>query len=346
MNISSAVKSSSHTHGQHKTKSHGHHSSSKTSSSKSSSSSSKTSGHHSSSKTSSHHSSSSSKKTALDPNSRKSSSSSSSSSHASSSHHTSHLAHTLQQAAISKSRSPSPIRKQSLFEAKHWENALVNANAKQKKPSKNILSDINSPNFWKKMPSDKSKPRTVDDICRSVGPEILTDLRFSQSGGELKVYRAMSTNEAANIMNWKANKGTAEQFVASGQADSKSLKQNNLILPVGGHMGDYDQAKHYKDKDPTSQLLEFKLKPGAEKLLFSDKCMAVTRNGKPSAAITMLNILEKGRPFPQASGNEGTKPGFIGFKSESHGDFSLAIGKNQPSALMFQLLVDDVKVVG
>lgn len=252
----------------------------------------------------------------------------------------SQLANSLQQTV---GAAPS---KQHLMDSSFWEGELVKANSERKKPSKNILADIAKPGYWNTVPKDKTANRRVDDIAKQIGPEILAQLQAGASGsGNLKVYRTMDAREANDIMQWKANKGTAEQWVASGQADSKTLKTNKLIIPVGGHMGDYGQAKHYRDKDKNSCMMEFKLKPGAHNLLFSDKCMAIARSGRQSATMTELNMLERGRPFPEANKNEGTKPGYIGFKSERHGDFSLAVGQNDPTALLFQLLLEDAKVI-
>ena len=69
------------------------------------------------------------------------------------------------------------------------------------------------------------------------------------------------------------------------------------------------------------QLVEFTLKPGVHKILFTPNYMAVQHTGKLTAVI---NEVAKGRDkdtngFLAASRNEGSLSGYIGLKSEKRG---------------------------
>jgi hypothetical protein len=68
--------------------------------------------------------------------------------------------------------------------------------------------------------------------------------------------------------------------------------------------------------------------------------MALASQGESLNAIRN-NKKFSGQQFPTASDGEGNLAGYIGAKSEEHGDFSL-LAKNKPSQVLFQTFVAEV----
>jgi hypothetical protein len=173
---------------------------------------------------------------------------------------------------------------------------------------------------------------------------------------QLKAFRGMGRAEANSIMAWTGQKDEIEAFVRNGGATveggpeldgaplSRHLKSGNRIIPIGAHIGGLDQAKTY-DKGDDPVIMEFKLKPGADELLFNHQYMALAREG--SGATSSLATIAKrdGNYYQKATANEGNLPGYIGMKNEARGDFSLSVGGNEPTKLLFQLFIESVSLV-
>ncbi|MFJ3756464.1 hypothetical protein [Streptomyces sp. NPDC090080] len=199
-------------------------------------------------------------------------------------------------------------------------------------------------------------PRNMDDIVSKIGPALLTTLRAQPAGApQLDVFRAMSVDEAQSTLAYWNGPGrlAAEDFLATGKGNTaKDFKQRHTGLTIGSHLGGRRQAEFYHRTGGTNYevLLQFKLKPNAHKILFRPEFMALG----PGYASELIRKSHPGS-YQAANRNEGTLPGYIGFKSENHGAFSLSIAQGTltkgirlagPSQLLFQLLVDTVTVVG
>ena len=173
------------------------------------------------------------------------------------------------------------------------------------------------------------------------GATLLSDIAGAgkKSNGQLKLYRTMYAEEANAIMDWvKIKKSKTEEAVADRIEASKFHNDESLgIIPIRGHLGNREQAETYLNNNKTMEeaeteekaeednrpknLVEFTLKPGVHKILFTPNYMAVQNTGKLTAVI---NEVAKARDkdtvgFPAASLNEGGLKGFIGLKSEKAG---------------------------
>ena len=76
-------------------------------------------------------------------------------------------------------------------------------------------------------------------------------------------------------------------------------------------------------------------------MLFSADYMAVAHRGKGAT-----RALTHSGNFPVASGNEGALSGYVGLKPEDKGDFSLGVGGTDSTRLLFQLLIESIRIVG
>jgi hypothetical protein len=124
------------------------------------------------------------------------------------------------------------------------------------------------------------------------------------------------------------------------------------VSKLTGHLGDFKQAHNYlhrRSPEP-KVLVEFTLRPGAERHLFGSSVMAFPNVPGPRKAPNIIKgTLEKEGEkggFAVASKNEGLAPGKVGVKSE-HGEsgFSFGIGGHS-SAKLFMGLVAGTKVIG
>jgi hypothetical protein len=118
-----------------------------------------------------------------------------------------------------------------------------------------------------------------------------------------------------------------------------------------GHMGDFKQAHNYlhrRSPEP-KVLVEFTLRPGAERTLFSPSMMAVPKvEGKKVTNLIKDTLIKEGSgdSFAVASTNEGLAPGKVGIKSEQgEAGYSLGIG-GKDSANLFMSQVLGMKVIG
>ncbi|MFF7580977.1 hypothetical protein ACFZBE_39405 [Streptomyces sp. NPDC008061] len=195
--------------------------------------------------------------------------------------------------------------------------------------------------------------RTLDELLQKTGREILLGLqRQPAEAGSLDLYRAMSAEEAQNVLEyWNGpEKIRALQYVATGSGTAKEFKSNYTGLTVGAHFGGRSQVEMYHSSQGRSYLamLKFTLKPGAHKILFTPQIMALG----PGYASELIR--KAGGDYKAASQHKGSLPGYIGLKAEQHGAFSLAIAQGSslgsarvvgPSQLLFQLLVESISVV-
>ncbi|WP_194909512.1 hypothetical protein [Catenulispora rubra] len=222
--------------------------------------------------------------------------------------------------------------------------------------------------------------RDLDDVIKKVAPDLLERLRREGRGAagqkQLKLYRTMDSDEAEAILAWKGagkHAGTEQWLRSSGNRSAtafhaaKTAPDSQIgAMPVKKHLGDWEQAHHYyklnHDRSydeaakgntgrrvpeaasrPSQRTLEFTLKPGAHEVLFSPDYMAPASEGEGPAN---LRRAFPGRTFQTGSGNEGGLPGYVGMKSEQHGDFSLHVGSNtEATQLLFQMFLQDVRDV-
>ncbi|MEH2154073.1 hypothetical protein [Nostoc sp.] len=162
---------------------------------------------------------------------------------------------------------------------------------------------------------------------RETGTQSATDAEAGEGEPEtLKVYRTMKLED------WKELEGG-----------------NHAKL--SGHLGDFKQAQNYlyrKSPEP-KVLVEFTLRPGAERELFSSAIMAFPDVKGKTVPNTIKNTLIKeggSDSFAKASTNEGTAPDKVGVKSEGgEAGFSLGIGGGT-SPEVFMGLVANMSVVG
>ena len=113
--------------------------------------------------------------------------------------------------------------------------------------------------------------------------------------------------------------------------DWRAIAANNYAVLVGGHLGDYQQARRYLSgisKGP-KVLVEFTLRAGAHAEMFSPGNMELQARSTKNTT-NMHNALEseQGAFGHTATEGEGLAAGKIGIKSEKEGEagFSLAIG--------------------
>ncbi|NHR07256.1 RHS repeat protein [Chromobacterium haemolyticum] len=230
-----------------------------------------------------------------------------------------------------------PDNLQDLLTKEYWIDQL---DSKQK-------IEIASPKFWNDK-SKKTKERRLEDILGGIGSTLLEKLDNLnlESGKGLSLFRSMSNEEAAAILAWsQGKKDDTERLIRRGGVSAKEFRGKSTrdgvvgIIPVRNHFGDKGQAENYYNKGE-NKMLEFKLKSGAEKLIFSTEYLAIARAGR-GASRAMISTL--GAAFPEASKNEGVLSGYIGVKSEDHGPFSLGVGESDPSRLLLQLMIESVR---
>nr|WSW71430.1 DUF4157 domain-containing protein [Streptomyces sp. NBC_00995] len=226
-------------------------------------------------------------------------------------------------------------------------------------------------------PKASGSRRELPTILRDVARKLLRDLRNAgPAEKELRLFRTMTVEEADAIMQWKGagkHEGT-EAWLEGERNQGASATQNfhadkNLAdskvgaMPVKKHLGDMDQAYEYYRRNhdqhyetapraengrvvggPPTRVIEFTLKPGAHRHLFTPEHMALSGNtGAPEA---LRRIHGENSQFETGSGGEGNLTGRIGMKLESHGDFSLSLGsETEATQLLFQLFVKDVQDV-
>jgi|GEM_PF-6701525 len=128
--------------------------------------------------------------------------------------------------------------------------------------------------------------------------------------------------------------------------DWKSLLKGDYNVLVGGHLGDFKQALRYflgKSSD-TKVMVEFTLKVGSEKLLFSKGLAFPIEKNRSSKLKKMAEVIG-GKSYPVSSKSEGTSKEAIGIKSESEGEagFSIGIGGGTTPEL-FHKLVESIEL--
>jgi len=134
---------------------------------------------------------------------------------------------------------------------------------------------------------------------------------------------------------------SAEKAAKAGKEDIWFVMSQNL-----GHLGDYAQAAEYVKKQPGMVLVRFQMKPHAENILYNPANMALPkRKAKGDKLAPIRNAYQADDYWPEANPNEGTKAGYIGVKPEEKGPYSLVVGENLPSLLLFQLFVARADIV-
>lgn len=248
-----------------------------------------------------------------------------------------------------------PANPQNVMTTEHWERQAGVMGADGKATKEMATAKVNLTNAAKKNKKAKAgKGRTMEEIIKTVGPDLLRQLQGKpETAGQLDLYRAMSLEEAMTLLAYwgSPEEVAAVQYVAEGGGSAKDFKTNHKGMTVGAHLGDRAQADAYHNMggEAYQVMLKFTLKPGAHELLFTPQHMALG----PSYNSELVRRANGGT-YQNASGNEGTLPGYIGVKAEENEPFSVAIAqgaKNKkgreagPSQLLFQLFVADVKLV-
>ncbi|WP_172566107.1 RHS repeat protein [Vibrio navarrensis] len=202
-----------------------------------------------------------------------------------------------------------------------WKKKLEDLGKKLKR--KNVIAEALAGAKPKPKPKSKPKPPTLTQL----------DDRLKQlaiTGKQVKLYRTPRSTEREFL-----EKGV---FLGeNGLLDRRSIAQN-----TGMHYGDFNQALHYGtiDNAPGKEpVFEFPLKPGAHEILFDPDFTALYPSGTVPRYISLYTQLSARKEFPEAGSGEGTRPGFIGIKSETHGDagFSISVSNAASKELLWKL---------
>ncbi len=239
----------------------------------------------------------------------------------------------------------------------YWE-AKAGLGGASSSAAKDRAKQINASKASAKKFKAHKPPRTIDEIVRIVGPQLLDDLALKgPDAGRMELFRSMSFDEAHSALTYwgdAASRETMVAYIASRQGSGKDFREQGFGgLTIGAHLGDQGQADGYYDTqgDPYAVQLKFTLKPGAHELLFNQDHMALGP-GYKNDLIRKAN--EGGGVYKNASANEGTLGGYIGVKAEDKEPYSLGIaqganGKNGrelgASQLLFQLFLENVELV-
>lgn len=220
--------------------------------------------------------------------------------------------------------------------------------------------------YWKNNPPSSGSDRTNEDVVNE-GPNLRSKLNAAAASdsSQISIYRGMQQSEADAIVSWSSSseRANVDSIVGSGgykDGDTSNPKLSGKqlagalkgkkgdppgIIPIGAHLGDEGQASGYGGR-PGETVVKITLKPGAHKVLFDPNYIAVQAKGNPTAVINQVVKGQNGGQGPaRASDGEGAKPGWIGLKSESDGQFSFSLGKGDPSRLLFQQFVGTVEIM-
>ncbi|MGW8728580.1 eCIS core domain-containing protein [Streptomyces sp. NPDC055808] len=251
-----------------------------------------------------------------------------------------------------------PGNPQNVMTTEHWERqaGVMGDDGKATKEMTKNKTDLMASAKKAKKGYKADKPRTIDEIIKTVGPALLQQLQgLPETSGQLELYRSMSLGEAQSILTYwgTAEARTAvEEYIRGGEGSAKDFRTQGLKgMTVGSHLGDSGQADAYyaMTTENYQVQLRFTLKPGAHQLLFNSDHMALGPGYK-----TELIRKAEGGGHKKASANEGTLPGYIGVKAEENEPYSIGIaqganGKNGrevgPSQLLFQLFLQNVSLV-
>lgn len=232
-----------------------------------------------------------------------------------------------------------------------WKNEVVDV------LGQGMFLNTSSKGYWtlKGVDSTKGKARTLAEVL-TLAPQILINLAGQQSSNksQLTAYKCIDNASAQAILDWDHNKRQAtESEINNGTIpDAKSwhsLRKALVVdvIPLGGHIGGREQAAQYRDANPTNlKLLKFTLKKGAAEMLFSPDMLAIMPGAGGAAAQIHALVSKFSKEPPKiAAGGEGGLAGYIGVKSESKGPYSMTIGKNDATPLLFQLLIEKVEII-
>ncbi|WP_306209864.1 hypothetical protein [Actinoplanes sp. RD1] len=225
------------------------------------------------------------------------------------------------------------------------------------KAADQTLTDLKTDSkFWNdkgRKPKGGNK-RRAEDVAAEVGQALLAEIAKRAADGDtgrLKVFRAMTPEEATAILAWAPIRPAVEAKIAAGTTMEQlraDYGDDSFVVPVKNHLGDVGQVGNYfadAGAAAGNKMLEFTIKPGAAELLFSPDYMAPAASGKGATRNLVAMGERSGQPYKTSSGNEGVLPGYIGMKPEQHGDFSLSLGDNNATQLLFQLFLEGVRDV-
>ncbi|MFF8784021.1 DUF4157 domain-containing protein [Streptomyces sp. NPDC015125] len=249
-----------------------------------------------------------------------------------------------------------PANPQNVMTTEHWERQAGIMGADGKATKETATAKVSLTNAAKKNKKAKAgKGRTMDEIVKTVGPDLLRQLQGKpETAGKLDLYRSMSLEEAMGIMEYWGSpaQAAALKYVADGDGSAKEFKTDHKGMTIGAHLGDRAQADAYHNMggEAYQVMLKFTLKPGAHELLFHPQHMALG----PSYNSELIRKAHGG-DYQNANANEGALPGYIGVKAEENEPFSMAVAQGAkskkgreagPSQLLFQLFIADVSIVG
>ncbi len=226
----------------------------------------------------------------------------------------------------------------------HWKDKLV-ARIKEDdyKGMKfaDVQTDKKEATYWDGY-SGGAGSRSLAEVFSKTGPQLLRELAKKEKLPRMRLYKGWEVDKARKVTAWfnSKKKKEAEDLVKGSGKMPENFRDK--LIPLSGHIGGKEQAEKYA---ASGTMLEFILKPGAHELMFDPKYMAIARTGKGASRSLAEFYRSHKRIFPKGSDNEGNLGGYIGMKSEQAGPFSLAIGDTDPTALLFQLLLESVEEI-
>ncbi len=206
--------------------------------------------------------------------------------------------------------------------------------------------------FWGNYTGSRGTARDVSAIISETGKKLLDEIESagSRTDEQLRLYRGMKKEEGLAIIRWfYGQKAETEKQMKGGALKPEDLTNPKPtdrvgIMPVKHHLGGFEQAQNYGQGED-EVVMEFTLKKGAHNVMFKPEYMALAPAGKGAISAMAAHAQYQGKPLPTGSRNEGELAGRIGIKSEAQGPFSFSLGDSKASQLLFQLLIEQVKVV-
>jgi hypothetical protein len=214
-----------------------------------------------------------------------------------------------------------------------------------------VYSKSQTTKFWNNYSGSAGTKKDVSQIITDTGKELLNKLDSAdKKSGQLRLYRGMKKDEGLAIVRWFYN----QRVETEKKLKEKTLTQEALqdsshtnkvgIMPIKNHLGGIEQAGGY-GQESDEVVMEFTLKSGAHEIMFNPNYMAVAPAGKDATSALAAHLESKGKTLPTGSKNEGALAGRIGIKSEKKGPFSLSLGESGASRLLFQLLVESIRII-
>jgi hypothetical protein len=255
---------------------------------------------------------------------------------------------------------------QRMLQRDYWEGEYQRVFGGYPNNNQQIHEELYSPEYWDRMkknyPIGTGYHRSLGNIVTELAAPLLRELNtLGEDRRKLSLYRAMDVLEANNIQRWYGVKGETERILQNREtakwedreiAEGFPVITDRIanpqmgIIPVGLHLASYAQAQSYAGKPP-SRIIRFVLKPGAHRLLFKPRVMAIGAGGQ-SVTRLLLRIWEEEEKNTQprlCTAHEGTCTGYIGMKPENREPHSITIANASSSKLLFQLFIDRIAMM-